>query len=382
MVFAAAAVERAMKMQEVIVRALSGALTWLQAADILGMDPRSLRRWGARFEAGGQLALCDRRRRRPSWRKAPALEVQRILRLYREQYLGFNVRHFHHLARRDHGVTVSYSFVRLALQEAGLVPKRRPAAGTAGAASAARVSASSCTSTSASMRGWPSAQTNGRRSSPCSTTPPNACSTRNSGPRRRPTPSWPPWPTCSGASACRSRCTPTAPAGPSTRRRRAAASTAVIRPSSAAPCVASGSSTSAPARPRRAAARADLDQLLCEEEERVVEQDNIVTFDGVALQLAKQPDRPTCARLHVTVRRHLDGTHTVWRGPGCLGRFDSAGHPLARVAQPRRRDHSRTTETIPVVVPRLRRRPRPPAASPTAIARPRCRPRLPVAASV
>ena len=39
MVLVAAAVERAMKRQEVIMRALSGALTWLQAADILGMEP-------------------------------------------------------------------------------------------------------------------------------------------------------------------------------------------------------------------------------------------------------------------------------------------------------------------------------------------------------
>jgi len=52
MVFAAAAVERAMKMQEVVLRALSGALTWLPAADILGLDPRTVRRWRARFEPG------------------------------------------------------------------------------------------------------------------------------------------------------------------------------------------------------------------------------------------------------------------------------------------------------------------------------------------
>jgi hypothetical protein len=41
MTYAVIAVERAMKIQEVILRAMSGALTWLQAADILGMHPRS-----------------------------------------------------------------------------------------------------------------------------------------------------------------------------------------------------------------------------------------------------------------------------------------------------------------------------------------------------
>src|SRR5215470_10178862 len=125
MVLAAAAVERAMKIQEVIMRALSGAITWLQAADILGRDPRSVRRWRARFETGGAIALYDRRCLRPSRRKAPAVEVQRILRLYRERFAGWNVRHFYRFARRDHAVTLSYSFVKLALQEAGLVRKGR-----------------------------------------------------------------------------------------------------------------------------------------------------------------------------------------------------------------------------------------------------------------
>src|SRR5262245_30537124 len=64
-------------------------------------------------------------------RAVPLAEVQRVLRLYRERYgprdghPGFNVRHFYHVARRDHGVTVSYSFVKKALQAAGLVSKRR-----------------------------------------------------------------------------------------------------------------------------------------------------------------------------------------------------------------------------------------------------------------
>src|SRR3989441_12857565 len=125
MVLAAAALERAMKIQEVIMRALGGAITWLQAADILGLDPRSVRRWRARYEAGGRVALYDRRCLRPSRRQAPALEVQRILRLYRERFTGWNVRPFSRFARRDHAVTLSYSFVKLALQEAGLVRKGR-----------------------------------------------------------------------------------------------------------------------------------------------------------------------------------------------------------------------------------------------------------------
>src|SRR5258708_8552715 len=108
MLYAAAVVERAMKMQEVILRALSGALTWLQAADILDLDPRTLRRWRARFDANGALGLYDRRRQ-PSRRQAPAPAVERILTLDPDTYRGFKVRHFYPVARRAHGATLSDS---------------------------------------------------------------------------------------------------------------------------------------------------------------------------------------------------------------------------------------------------------------------------------
>jgi hypothetical protein len=49
-------------------------------------------------------------------------EVQRILRLYREKYPGFNGGRFHQIVAREHGVTLSYTFVKKALQVAGLVP--------------------------------------------------------------------------------------------------------------------------------------------------------------------------------------------------------------------------------------------------------------------
>src|SRR5262245_38841658 len=125
MEFTEAAVERAMTYQQVIMRALAGTWTWLKAADVLGIDPRSLRRWRARYEQDGVTGLLDARRRRPSHRTAPRPEVQRILQLYRDRYAGFNVRHFYHVARRDHAVTLSYTFVKLVLQEAGLVLRGR-----------------------------------------------------------------------------------------------------------------------------------------------------------------------------------------------------------------------------------------------------------------
>src|SRR5215470_5071740 len=125
MAYPVGAVERAMKVQEVILRALSGQLTWLQAADILGRSPRSIRRLRLRFQRYGYDGLVDRRRQTPSPKRAPVAEVERMLRLYATQYRGFNVRHFVRIARRDHGLAFCYAFVKQALQGAGLVPKQR-----------------------------------------------------------------------------------------------------------------------------------------------------------------------------------------------------------------------------------------------------------------
>jgi hypothetical protein len=72
----------------------------------------------------------------------------------------------------------------------------------------------------------------------------------------------------------------------------------------------------------------DLDAILCHEEERVVARDNTVQLDGVRLQIDKQPGRATCAGLTVTVRRHLDGTHSVLWGKRLLGRYDPRGRRL------------------------------------------------------
>ena len=123
MLFAPAVVERTMKVQEVLMQAISGQL-WLQAEDILGRRPRTLRRWRERYRLRGYDGLWDRRRQQPSPHCAPVAEVARIARLYREHYAGFNAAHFREIVQRDHGVTLGYTFVKRLLQTAGLLPKR------------------------------------------------------------------------------------------------------------------------------------------------------------------------------------------------------------------------------------------------------------------
>lgn len=120
-----AAVERAMKVQEVMLRAMGRKITWFQAAEILGMSDRHLRRYREQYERAGVDGILDRRRCKPSEKRVPLETVERVLALYREKYFDFNVRHFHEKLVGEHGIRLSYTWVKAALQGAGLVAKGR-----------------------------------------------------------------------------------------------------------------------------------------------------------------------------------------------------------------------------------------------------------------
>src|SRR5271157_2750563 len=83
--YSKAAVERAMKVQEVILRALAKKITWWQAAEIIGISDRSMRRWHERYEAHGYDGLFDRRRGQPSPKRVPLATVEQVLGLYRDR---------------------------------------------------------------------------------------------------------------------------------------------------------------------------------------------------------------------------------------------------------------------------------------------------------
>jgi transposase len=120
-----AAWERAMKIHEVMLRAMAKRITWWQAAEIIGISCRQMRRWLRRYEEHGYEGLRDRRRGRVSEKRVPLEQVEEVLRLYQDQYFDFNVRHFHEKLQAEHGIKLSYTWVKLALQGAGLVKKGR-----------------------------------------------------------------------------------------------------------------------------------------------------------------------------------------------------------------------------------------------------------------
>lgn len=387
MVLAAAALERAMKIQEVIMRALSGTITWLQAADILGLDPRSVRRWRARYDAGGRVALYDRRCLRPSRRKAPAPEVRRLLQLYRERFNGWNVRHFYRFARRDHAVTLSYSFVKLALQEAGLVRK-----GRARGRHRCRREPRACFGELLHLDGSPhpwlrlapdphailltvvddaTARLLYAQLGPGESTAavfgalytvftahglPIALYTdrarwafftpKAGGPIDRQ------HPTQVGRALAQLGIEHIGAYSPQARGRSERLNR-TVQGRLVNELAAAGITTLAAANaylterfipdyndefahPAADATSAfvplhgvDLASILCEQAERVVSQDNVVTVESLALQIAQQPGRRSCAGLRVIVRRDVHGQLSVWHGARCFGRYDAQGQPVA-----------------------------------------------------
>jgi hypothetical protein len=385
------AVERAMKVQEVILRALSGQLTWLQAADILGRSPRSIRRLRLRYERYGYDGVLDRRRQTPSPKRAPVAEVERLLRLYRDRYQGFNVRHFVRVARRDHGLRFCYAFVKTALQGAGLVDKSRPR-GRHRRRREPRPCFGELLHLDGSRHQWLAlvpeqwltlltvvddattqvlyAQLSERGESTATVmTALRAVFTTWGLPAALYTDRahWAAHTPVAGGAVDRTKLTQVGRAlaqfgiehilgySPQARGRsermngtlqgRLVNELRVARLTTVAAANRYlrerflpdfNAEFSHPPAEAPAAfvplGGADLEQILCHQDERVVARDNTVVLDGIVMQLAKQPGRRSCAELRVLVRRHLDGRHSVWHGARRLGFFDARGRVVTPAA--------------------------------------------------
>lgn len=374
--------ERAMQAKEVILRAMSGELTWLQAADLMGWTPRTMRRWRKRWLRWGVDGLSDQRRR-PSPRRVGGRAVSKVLRLYRGRYRGFNVRHFHAVLRREHGFGHSYTFLRQLLQGAGLVKKQRPR-GRHRLRRDPRPQFGEMLHLDGSPHGWLAlrpeerccliavvddatkrllyAQLVEHESSQAVFEALDAVFREHGLPMALYTDraSWAAYTPKRGEPVDRSQLTQVGRAlkrlgiehilgyspqarGRSERINRTLQGRLVnelrvarIRNLRAANRYLQERFLAAhnlefarpPLDPAPAFVSADpfdLEQILCFEEERVIGKDNIVMWDGLRLQIPRQPGRATCSGLAVTVRRHLNGSHTVWRGARLLTTFDRRG---------------------------------------------------------
>jgi transposase len=422
--YSKSALEWAMKVQEVVLRALSGEIHWFQAAEILGLSIRSLRRYRARLEKWGYEGLFDRRRRSPSPRSVPLSEVKRILGLYRTRYRGWNVRHFHETVRREHGVTVSYTFVKEALQTAGLVAKRKARGrhrrrrerrgcfgemlhidGSKHAWLTQRPGekqtlitvVDDATSRLLYAQLWPEESTLAVLTAlhevvATQGIPGSLYSDRASWAFHTPR---------SGGSVSKAHLTQVGevlkrlgvehiPSYSPQARGRSERMNGTLQGRLVNELTLAGAKTLEAANayirehylpthnesfcvePREAASafvavgQANLDELFCREQVRKVGKDNVVTCDSVALQISRQPGRRSCAGLAVVVKQHLDGTWSVHRGAQLFGRYEANGRPVEAAGPVEIRKQPRIpTRTLDAG--KRRRRPQLPQAPPPGI---------------
>lgn len=395
MLFPPLALERAMKVREVVLRAMSGEYTWLQAAEILGMSPRTVRRWRLRMERHGYAGLIDMRRGVPSPRRVPVEEVRRILKLYSETYRGYNARHFYQTVKREHGVELSYTYVKQVLQGAGLMKKgrargrhrmrreRRPRFGEMLHLDGSRHAwlalvpgekqtliqvVDDATSRVLYSQLWP-----GETSQAVMTAMrevvfehgiPESIYTDRAG--------WAFETPRAGAKVDKTHLTQVGEAvarlgiehipsyspearGRSERMNRTVQGRLVneLRVAGIHTLEAANvylreryllthneEFARAPAEPSSAFVElgdVDLDEIFFEQAVRKVGKDNTLSLEGLVFQIAKQPGRRSCAGLAVQIRRHLDGSFTIRRGTQLFGVYEANGEP--RLVSPPKPTH-------------------------------------------
>ena len=403
MLFPPSALERSMKVREVIFRAIRGEYTWLQASEILGMSPRSVRRWRLRMERHGYAGLIDMRRGIPSPRRAPVEEVRRILKLYSETYRGYNARHFYQTVKREHGVGLSYTYVKQVLQGAGLMKRgrargrhrmrreRRPRFGEMLHVDGSRHAwlalvpearqtliqvVDDATSRVLYSQLWPGetsqAVMTAMREVVLEHGIPESIYTDRAG--------WAFETRGAGAKVDKVHLTQVGEAlarlgiehipsyspqarGRSERMNRTVQGRLVnelrvagITTLEAANtylreryvCTHNEEFACEPAEPTSAfvaLGNVDLDEVFFEEAVRRVGKDNTVRLEGQRFQITKQPGRRSCAGLAVQIRRHLDGSYTIRRGTQLFGVYEADGRPrLVPASQPTHPDAPGTTQ--------------------------------------
>src|SRR5947199_401908 len=114
-----------MKLQDVILKAIARRISWMAAAEIVGVSDRTMRRIKQRYKEFGYDGLFDQRRGKRSVHRIPLETAERVLALYQEKYFDLSVLHFHEKLLKEHDIELSYSWVKQALQGAGLVARRR-----------------------------------------------------------------------------------------------------------------------------------------------------------------------------------------------------------------------------------------------------------------
>src|SRR5580658_6528362 len=372
---------RVIKFTSILGRYEAAELNQIEAAELLGIDERTFRRWRQRFEDEGEAGLLDRRLGKASGKRVPVDREHEVELLYRTRYSGFTAKHFHeHLVQR-HGFAWGYTWTKTFLHSKGLLEKaerrgahrrkrpRRPLPGmmlhqdasrhawlggqpaldlivtlddaTSAILSAFLVEEEGTASTFRALE-----EVFGRHGLPLSLY-------TDRGSHYFYTPE-------AGGKVDRSRLTQVgraldhlgvehiAATSPQARGRserafhilqdRLTKELALAKITMIDAANAYLQDIYIPAHNGRFAIEAeqkgsafiaipgiDLGEILCVQEERQVGNDNCVSFNRLKLQIPASPLRAHFVKARVKVRQYHDGTHAIFHGPRCLGRYDKKG---------------------------------------------------------
>lgn len=372
---------RMIKFMSVLNRYEASELSQLEAAELLGMGERTFRRWCVRFEEDGEDGLHDRRLGKASGKRVPVDREAEVEALYRERYLGFTAKHFHEHLVAKHQFAWGYTWTKTFLHAKGLLERaktrgahrrkrpRRPLPGMLLHQDGSRhdwlqgqpqldliVTMDDATSevysaflveeegTASSLRGL--AETFATHGLPLSFY-------TDRGSHYFYTPD-------AGGKVDKLRLTQVGRAlaqlgvehiaaySPQARGRserlfqtlqdrlpkemKLAGITTVeaangflrdvyIRAHNTRFAVAAEQEGSAFV----AISGVDLNEILCVQEDRKVGHDNCVSFNTLKLQIPESPLRAHFVKANVKVRHYCDGSHAIFHGPRCLGRYNSKG---------------------------------------------------------
>jgi transposase len=113
------------KFLDIFGRYEASEFSQLEAAELLGVGERTFRRWCQRYEEDGETGLLDRRLGKVSGKRVPAEQEVEVEALYRSRYSGFTAKHFHEHLVRDHRFLWGYTWTKSFLQSKGLLEKAK-----------------------------------------------------------------------------------------------------------------------------------------------------------------------------------------------------------------------------------------------------------------
>jgi len=117
--------QKELKRMHVIHRVLEGAITQAKASEMLNMSERQVRRILQRIREEGDKGICHKSRGRQSNRRKPQKLKDKLIKLYRQKYVGFGPTLTAEKLSETDEIHLSDETVRKWLIEAGLWQKKR-----------------------------------------------------------------------------------------------------------------------------------------------------------------------------------------------------------------------------------------------------------------